>query len=91
MHVRGRETSLVIRDRSDVDVLHGVASKQATVASGLKLCAALESLKWFNEVEKAATTLSEWASTGVPHTLLRSIAYPQVVAKFTVRAGSVVL
>jgi hypothetical protein len=85
VHVRGYETSLVIRHRSDTAVLHGETAAAELVASSLQLCAALNSLKWFSEVEKATSTLTEWAATGVPHTLLRSLMYPQIVAKFTVR------
>ncbi len=85
VHVRGNDANLVIRSRSDIDVLHGAAPVSSVEGKGsYKLCAALDELTWFNEVEKASSTLSEWATTGVPHTLLRSVVYPKLVAAFTV-------
>jgi hypothetical protein len=42
-------------------------------------------LQWFNEVEMASAALSDWGSTGVPHSLLESLVHQKLAEKFAVR------
>ena len=84
--VRGNDASAVIRVRTDIASLKGVTTRaQQQSKSASKLSAAIDALEWFNEIETANTTLSQWGGSGVPHSLLQSVVYPKLVEQYTVR------
>ncbi len=90
--VRGNDTSAVVRVRTDVAALKGPAAVRGNQGNKpqSKLSAAIDALEWFNEIETANTTLAQWGGSGVPHSLLQAVVYPQLVQKFTVRHSAVV-
>ncbi len=62
---------------------------QGVDKSASKLSASIDALTWFNEIEQANSTLAQWGSSGVPHSLLQSIVYPKLATQFSVRADFV--